>query len=221
MAVFLTNLWAKRERLLGISTTSVATLDVSEEDVLRADMYDFLASLLRKEPSDELIEKVCQLEGDETPIGSACLTLAHLAKTMDNGLIRNEYVEMFIGVGRGEILPFASYYLTGFLNDKPLANLRTEMSEIGIARAEDVKEPEDHIASLFDIMSGLIRGQFGRTFSIDEQAKFFKKHIEPWAGLLMQDIEAAKTVVFFAPVGTIGKTFLEIESAAFSMDGTG
>ena len=221
MAVFLTNLWAKRERLLGISTTSVATLDVSEEDVLRADMYDFLASLLRKEPSDELIEKVCQLEGDETPIGSACLTLAHLAKTMDNGLIRNEYVEMFIGVGRGEILPFASYYLTGFLNDKPLANLRTEMSEIGIARAEDVKEPEDHIASLFDIMSGLIRGQFGRTFSIDEQAKFFKKHIEPWAGLLMQDIEAAKTVVFFAPVGTIGKVFLEIESTAFSMDGTG
>ena len=206
---------------MGISTTSVAECDVSEEDVLRADMYDFLASLLRKEPSDELIEKVCQLEGDETPIGSACLTLAHLAKTMDNGLIRNEYVEMFIGVGRGEILPFASYYLTGFLNDKPLANLRAEMSDIGIARAEDVKEPEDHIASLFDIMSGLIRGQFGRTFSIDEQAKFFKKHIEPWAGLLMQDIEAAKTVVFFAPVGTIGKVFLEIESVAFSMDGTG
>ena len=164
---------------------------------------------------------MCRLEGDGTPIGSACLTLAHLAKTMDNGLIRNEYVEMFIGVGRGEILPFASYYLTGFLNDKPLANLRAEMSEIGIARAEDVKEPEDHIASLFDIMSGLIRGQFGRTFSIDEQAKFFNKHIDPWAGLLMRDIEAAKTVVFFAPVGTIGKVFLEIESAAFDMDGTG
>ena len=206
---------------MSISTTALVTSDVSEEDVLRADMYDFLASLLRKEPSDELIEKVCQLEGDETPIGSACLTLAHLAKTIDNGLIRNEYVEMFIGVGRGEILPFASYYLTGFLNDKPLANLRAEMSEIGIERAQDVKEPEDHIASLFDIMSGLIRGQFGRTFSIDEQAKFFKKHIEPWAGLLMQDIEAAKTVVFFAPVGTIGKAFLEIESTAFSMDGTG
>ena len=206
---------------MSISTTALVTSDVSEEDVLRADMYDFLASLLRKEPSDELIEKVCQLEGDETPIGSACLTLAHLAKTIDNGLIRNEYVEMFIGVGRGEILPFASYYLTGFLNDKPLANLRAEMSEIGIERAQDVKEPEDHIASLFDIMSGLIRGQFGRTFSIDEQAKFFKKHIEPWAGLLMQDIEATKTVVFFAPVGTIGKAFLEIESTAFSMDGTG
>ena len=194
---------------------------VSEEDALRVDMYDFLASLLRKEPSDDLIAKVAQLNGDETPIGRASAVLAHLADTMDNGLIRNEYVEMFIGVGRGEILPFASYYLTGFLNDKPLANLRADMMEIGIVRVDGVKEPEDHIASLFDMMSGLIQGQFGKTFSIAEQAKFFNKHIEPWAGLLMRDIEAAKTVVFYAPVGTIGKTFLEIESAAFSMDGTG
>ena len=161
------------------------------------------------------------LQGDKTPIGSACLTLAHLAKTLDNGLIRNEYVSLFIGVGRGEILPFASYYLTGFLNDKPLANLRSDMSAIGIRRAKGVKEPEDHIASLFDMMSGLIRGRFGRRFSIAEQATFFSKHIEPWADLLMRDIEAAKTVVFFAPVGTIGRAFLEIESQAFSMDGTG
>ena len=199
----------------------IDSASVSEEDALRAHMYDFLASLLRKEPSDDLIAKVAHLSGDDTPIGRASAVLAHLANTMDNGLIRNEYVEMFIGVGRGEILPFASYYLTGFLNDKPLANLRAEMMEIGIVRVDGVKEPEDHIACLFDMMSGLIQGQFGKTFTIAEQAKFFNKHIEPWAGLLMRDIEAAKTVVFYAPVGTIGKTFLEIESAAFSMDGTG
>ena len=206
---------------MSILEPAIGSASVSEEDALRADMYDFLASLLRKEPSDDLIAKVAQLSGDDTPIGRASAVLAHLANTMDNGLIRNEYVEMFIGVGRGEILPFASYYLTGFLNDKPLANLRAEMMEIGIVRVDGVKEPEDHIASLFDMMSGLIQGQFGKTFSIAEQAKFFNKHIAPWAGLLMSDIEAAKTVVFYAPVGTIGKTFLEIESAAFSMDGTG
>ena len=206
---------------MAILEPAIDSASVSEEDALRADMYDFLASLLRKEPSDDLIAKVAQLSGDDTPIGRASAVLAHLANTMDNGLIRNEYVEMFIGVGRGEILPFASYYLTGFLNDKPLANLRAEMMEIGIVRVDGVKEPEDHIASLFDMMSGLIHGQFGKTFTIAEQAKFFNKHIEPWAGLLMRDIEAAKTVVFYAPVGTIGKTFLEIESAAFSMDGTG
>ena len=132
-----------------------------------------LASLFRKEPSDELIASVAALEGDKTPIGNACSTLARLAKSMDNELIRNEYVSVFIGVGRGEILPFASYYLTGFLNDKPLANLRNEMSRIGIARAETVKEPEDHVSSLFDIMAGLIRGEFGRTFTVAEQAEFY------------------------------------------------
>ena len=202
-------------------TNAEAVPIIAEEDVLRADMYDFIASLLRTEPSDELISQVALLQGDKTPIGSACLTLAHLAKTLDNDLIRNEYVSLFIGVGRGEILPFASYYLTGFLNDKPLANLRSDMSAIGIRRVEGVKEPEDHIASLFDMMSGLIRGSFGRCFSIAEQATFFRKHIESWADLLMRDIEAAKTGVFFAPVGTIGRAFLEIESQAFSMDGTG
>ena len=204
---------------LNTSQTTEISPIINEEDALRADMYDFLASLLRKEPSDELIDKVSQLEGDT--IGSACLTLAHLAKTLDNGLIRNEYVDIFIGVGRDEVLTFASYYLTGFLNDKPLANLRADMANIGAARVKGVKEPEDHIASLFDMMSGLIRGHYGKVFSIAEQADFFNRHIEPWAGLLMRDIEAAKTVVFYAPVGTIGKVFLEIESAAFSMDGTG
>jgi TorA maturation chaperone TorD len=198
-----------------------AVIAASEEDILRADMYDFLASLLRTEPSDELIDKVSKLRGDDSVIGAACLTLAHLAKNIDNGLIRNEFVSLFIGVGRGEILPFASYYLTGFLNDKPLANLRTDMAEIGIERVKGIKEPEDHIASLFDIMSGLIRGHYGRPSSISDQAKFFKKHIEPWGGLLMRDIEAAKTVVFYAPLGTIGNAFIEIESTAFSMDGTG
>ena len=221
MSGFLTNLSREREKLLANTATATVTMDVSDEDALRADMYDFLASLLRKEPTDELIDKISELDGDQTPIGSACLTLAHLAKTMDKGLIRNEYVEMFIGVGRGEVLPFASYYLTGFLNDKPLSNLRADMANIGIVRVKGVKEPEDHIASLFDIMSGLIRGHFGRIFSTAEQADFFNKHIEPWAGLLMRDIEAAKTGLFYAPVGSIGKSFLEIESAAFSMDGTG
>jgi len=195
--------------------------DIAEEDLLRADMYGFLASIFRKEPSDQLIDMVASLDGDNSPIGSACMTLAHLAKTLDNDLIRNEYVSVFIGVGRGEILPFASYYQTGFLNDKPLANLRGDMAEIGVVRADGVKEPEDHIASLFDMMAGLIRGDFGRHYMIAEQARFYRQHIEPWAGLLMRDIEAAKSAVFFAPAGTVGRLFLDIESQAFSMDGTG
>jgi TorA maturation chaperone TorD len=95
------------------------------------------------------------------------------------------------------------------------------MGDIGVVRSEGVKEPEDHISSLFDIMAGLIRGSFGHCYSVPEQAKFYRKHIEPWAGLLMRDIESAKTAVFYAPVGTMGRIFLDIESEAFSMDGTG
>ena len=202
---------------------SAATVnhDASEEDALRADMYGFLAALLRSEPSDELIAKVVCLNGDDSALGEACSTLAKLADSLDSGMIRNEYVELFVGVGRGEVLPFASYYLTGFLNDRPLANLRGEMDAIGIKRAEGVREPEDHIASLFDIMAGLIRGDYGRVYSVAEQGTFFAKHIEPWGQLLMRDVEEAKTAIFYAPVGTMGRVFLEIESKAFEMDLTG
>ena len=129
---------------------------VDNEDQLRADMYSFLASLLRAEPTAELVEKLTVLESDDTPIGKSIKTLAKLASSLDLPTIRDEYVRIFIGVGRGELLPFASYYLTGFLKDKPLAKLRNDMIEIGIEIEKNVKEPEDHIASLFDMMSGLI-----------------------------------------------------------------
>jgi len=199
----------------------VKQVDILPEDVMRADIYDLIGGILRREPEAELIDYISNLDGDNTPLGSAFSTLAKLGRSLDITAIREEYVNLFIGVGRGEILPFASYYLTGFLNEKPLANLRGDMAAIGISRVENVKEPEDHIASLMDIMAGLIRGDFGRPFSVGEQATFFHKHISTWASLLFQDIEAAKGAVFYAPVGTIGKLFMDIESQAFNMDATG
>ena len=190
---------------------------IDDEDILRAELYSFLAALLRVETQDNLLARVSQISGDDTPIGKATGTLSYLAKEMDAATIRSEYVDLFIGVGRGELLPYCSYYLTGFLNEKPLANLRQDMASIGIARAENVKDPEDHIASLCDMMAGLILGNFGRPYSLQEQATFFKKHIAPWAGLFFADLEAAKSAVFYAPVGTIGRIFMDIESQAFDM----
>lgn len=194
---------------------------ISEEDVLRAQLYEFLATLLRVEPTDEVLQQVAGLAGDDTPIGQASATLAHLARQIDASAVRSEYVDLFIGVGRGELLPYCSYYLTGFLNEKPLSNLRQDMAAIGIARADGVKDPEDHIASLCDMMAGLIRGQFSRPFTLAEQASFFKKHLAPWAGLFFSDLESAKTAVFYAPVGSIGKAFMDIESQAFDMELSG
>ena len=193
---------------------------IEEEDQLRADMYSFLASLLRTEPSADLIKQLTLLESDDTPIGKAIKILTKLASSLDLPSIRAEYVGIFIGVGRGEILPFASYYLTGFLKDNPLAKLRGDMQEIGIAVSSGI-DPEDHIATLFDIMAGLILGKFNRKFSIGEQRDFFNKHLAPWVDLLMRDIEASKIAVFYAPVGTIGREFIEIERSSFKMDVAG
>ncbi len=195
--------------------------NINEEDQLRADMYSFLANLLRSEPNSELINQLKILESDDSPIGKSIKTLSKLASSLDLPTIRDEYVRIFVGVGRGEILPFASYYLTGFLKDKPLAKLRQDMEKIGIKLEENVKEPEDHIASIFDMMAGLIIGNFNKKFSIAEQRDFFNKHLAPWVGLLMQDIESSKIAVFYSPVGTIGKEFMEIERASFSMDVSG
>ena len=205
-----------------MSTQTAENLNIiNNEDQLRADMYSFLANLLRAEPSAELVNQLTKLESDESPIGKSIKTLSKLASSLDLPTIRDEYVRIFIGVGRGEILPFASYYLTGFLKDKPLAKLRNDMKEIGIQLAENVKEPEDHIASLFDMMSGLILGKFSKKFSIGEQKDFFNKHLAPWVDLLMRDIETSRIAVFYSPIGTIGREFMEIERSSFSMDVTG
>ena len=207
---------------MGDTATNIdGTGAISEEDVLRAQLYEFLATLLRVEPADDVLVQIGGLAGDDTPIGQASATLAHLARQMDAVNVRSEYVDLFIGVGRGELLPYCSYYLTGFLNEKPLASLRRDMAAIGIVRADGVKDPEDHIASLCDIMAGLIRGEFSRPFTLAEQASFFKKHLAPWAGLFFSDLESAKNAVFYAPVGSIGKAFMDIESKAFDMELSG
>ena len=157
-----------------LSSSTAKTIDIIDnEDQLRADMYSFLASLLRAEPNADLVKQLTNLESDDSTIGKSIKTLSKLASSLDLPTIRDEYVRIFIGVGRGEILPFASYYLTGFLKDKPLAKLRNDMKEIGIELADNVKEPEDHVASLFDMMSGLILGKFYKKFSIGEQKDFF------------------------------------------------
>ena len=205
-----------------MSSNNAKILDnVNEEDQLRADMYSFLANLLRSEPDEKLVKQLTTLESDDSPIGKSIKILSKLATSLDLPTIRDEYVRIFVGVGRGEILPFASYYLTGFLKDKPLAKLRQDMQKIGIKLEENVKEPEDHIASIFDMMSGLILGKFEKKYSITEQKDFFNKHLAPWVDLLMRDIESSKIAVFYSPIGTIGKEFMEIERASFSMNVSG
>jgi TorA maturation chaperone TorD len=131
--------------------------------------------------------------------------------------VEAEFNTLFVGLTRGELLPYASYYMTGFLHEKPLALLRSSMQRMQIERAPNVYEPEDNIASLCEMMAGLIMGRFGAPADLTTQKDFFSAHIAPWAEHFFTDLEGAKASVFYAPVGTIGRAFMDIEREAFRM----
>jgi TorA maturation chaperone TorD len=198
-------------------TQTAAKPLIAEEDALRADLYDFLAALLAVPPKRALLTRCELLTGDETPLGRGISTLAKLAKSTTETSVEREFNTLFIGLARGELLPYASFYMTGFLNEKPLAQLRNDMTAQQITRAPNVYEPEDNIASLMEMMAGLIDGRFGVPASLDVQKTFFNRHIAPWATHFFTDLEGAKTSVFYAPVGLIGKTFMTIEREAFRL----
>lgn len=191
---------------------------IGEEDHLRADLYALLSMLLSSPPDAGVLESLGQLEGDDSELGQGISALARLAKSTSAEDVEREYNALFIGLARGELLPYASYYLTGFLNEKPLANLRQDMIRLGIEKGGDHSEPEDHISTLAEIMAGLIRGDFSAPICLSVQREFFKAHVAPWAAHFFTDLEGAKGAAFYAPVGRIGRLFAEIEEQAFEME---
>ncbi|NHM17974.1 molecular chaperone [Tritonibacter mobilis] len=202
-----------------MTDAAVTTERVSEEDRLRADLYNYLGLMLAAPPSEMLLEQTAGLSGDETPLGQAITQLARVAKRTKPAGAEREFNALFIGLGRGELLPYASYYLTGFLNEKPLAALRNDMGARGLSRAPNVFEPEDNIASLMEMMGAMIVGRFGAATSLAEQKTFFNKHIGPWAAHFFADLEGAKNSVLYASVAAVGRAFMEIETEGFRMGG--
>lgn len=190
---------------------------VSDQDRARAQMYQLLGVLLAGAPAPKLLEGLAALQGDDTPLGQASKSLATLASRAKPADIEREYNNLFVGLGRGELLPYASYYLTGFLNEKPLAELRTDLMARGIKRSDDVVEPEDHMGTLCEIMAGIITDEFPCASDIDSQRQFFEAHMAKWAQLFFTDLEGAQNAVFYAPVGTLGRAFMEVEADAFAI----
>ncbi|AEI93532.1 MULTISPECIES: TorD/DmsD family molecular chaperone [Roseobacter] len=198
-------------------TASAQPIEVDAEDRLRADLYNFLGLLLARPADEMLLEQTAALSGDESPLGEAIAGLSRVAKASKPKSVEREFNALFIGLGRGELLPYASYYLTGFLNEKPLARLRQDMASLQVTRADNVFEPEDSIASLMETMGGLIVGRFGSKVSLDQQKTFYNNHLGPWATHFFTDLEAAKSSVFYASVGAVGREFMSIEREAFRM----
>jgi len=193
---------------------------VRDEELYRAHIYALLARLLAGPLDNELLDVIRGLESfdDNSEIGLAIKSLGALATRTPKKIAEEEYTELFYGVGAGgELSPYASFYLTGLVYSRPLANLRKDLEVLGITSEDSNKEPEDHIASLCEVMHGLISGSYGSTKSLQEQKRFFNAHIAPWGGKFFVDLEGAKAAALYMPVGTIGKLFLSIERDGFEM----
>jgi TorA maturation chaperone TorD len=189
--------------------------DVDEVDLARAQEYGLLSTLLMRAPDAAILKELAELRGDPTPLGLAHIALADAASQTDARKAEREFFDLFIGIGRGEMLPYASYYLTGFLHERPLARLRDDLSGIGIARAENMVEPEDHMGILCEIMAGLTSGRLPAPAGSDRM--IFEKHIAPWADRFFSDLENAEAADFYRRLGAIGRAFMDIEAQAFEL----
>ncbi len=187
-----------------------------EEQIYRANAYGLLGALLRGEPGEELLGLTGHFadagEGaDELAVAMALLGLA--ARNTRPAAAGSEFFQLFIGLGRGELVPFGSWYQTGFLMERPLGELRDQLRLLGFERSEGVNEPEDHVAALCEVMSQLIAE--GEPISIQE--RFFSAHIAPWMGRFFTDLEGAENAVFYGAVGRFGTAFVDFERRYLAM----
>jgi TorA maturation chaperone TorD len=195
--------------------TLPATPQIDEIDHARAREYSLLAALLSRSPDAEMIEHLVGLSGDATPLGAAHAALGATAASVNSERIEREFLDLFVGLGRGELFPYASYYLTGYLYGRPLARVRETLRQLGLERTDGQSEPEDHAAVLFEVMAGLASGQIvapGQT-----ERDIFETHLEPWIGRFFSDLEHAQSAKFYACVGTLGRIFMDVEAEAFSL----
>ena len=189
---------------------------VDEVDAARAQEYALLSTLLARSPDAQLLGRLARLRGDPSPLGMAHAALGEAAARADVERVGREYFDLFIGLGRGELLPYGSYYLTGFLHERPLARLRGDLKRLGIeqtAGAVRARGPRRH--PLRDHGRRLPAGSIEAPPGADRE--IFEKHMAPWIGRFFGDLERSQTADFYARVGALGRTFVEIETEAFAL----
>jgi TorA maturation chaperone TorD len=184
-------------------------------DAARAGEYSLLALLLTRAPDAEVLDQLAKLGGDDTILGRAHAALAEAARQTDAARIEAEYFELFVGIGRGELLPYGSFYMMGSLYEQPLAALRDDLGRLGIERSEGHNEPEDHAAVLCEIMAGLIDGRFQAPEGSERAV--FEQHLAPWIERFFGDLEQSKASEFYRRVGALGRAFIAIERDAYAM----
>ncbi|CAN0384328.1 unnamed protein product [Phaeothamnion confervicola] len=214
----------KREQLrpdlyLGGATRSglqvLAKAEIDEIEAARSREYLMIASLLRSAPTAETLDTLGKLQGNETTLGMARIALAEAASRAVPADVADEFFSVFIGIGRGEVLPYGSFYLTGFLHERPLARLREDLARLGIERADGNFDPEDHLGLLMEIMGGFANGTFDA--ELTQQQMFFERHMAAWAERCLADIAVSPSARFYKAVAVYGMRFLEVEREAFAI----
>ncbi|NOH96328.1 molecular chaperone TorD family protein [Vibrio sp. 99-70-13A1] len=186
----------------------------NNDESLRADIYLLIAQLFRSAPSEEFLLWLTQLEvtEDQHPMAIAWNALREAARSHSLNQVAEEYQDLFIGVGRGEVVQFGSWHITGSLMEKPLSDLRQDLDALGFERHNDVKEPEDHISALLEVMSMLVE------LPKPVQQAFFNKHIGNWVGSFVEQLQKAKSVSFYSAVANLLNAYLTIEQVSFAVN---
>lgn len=202
-----------------LAREAVAMVTVpGDEDRIRGNVYALLGHLLAAPPSPEVLETltgIAPAPADDSLLTASWQMLAEAAGRSSPESLRHEYLDLFVGLGRGEVVPYGSWYLTGFLMEQPLARLRSDLQMLGIERQDGVKEPEDHAAALCDTMALLITGD--DPVPVPTQKQFYARHMEPWMGRFFRDLQQAPSARFYRAVGQLGEQFMEVETRAFGM----
>lgn len=190
--------------------------DLGAEQQYRAGFYSALAALLRNPPNQDLLDEVAALAGVEPENGELTLAMSMLglaASTSKPSAVDEEFHALFIGLGRGELVPYGSWYQTGYLMERPLGYLRDDLELLGYQREAEVHEPEDHVAALCEVMMFMIADDV----PLARQSQFFNAHIADWIERFFQDLSQAKAAVFYRAVGRFGLAFFDIDKRYLSM----
>ena len=207
----------------GATENQTALAAVSEEEQARANTYSLLGAMLGRAPGPDILgalKAIPVTESSAAPAESrdmfeAWSVLQLAAERAAPASVAGEFHELFVGIGRGELVPFGSWYLTGFMMEKPLAVLRRDLAALGFARQEGTREPEDHVGALCETMAMIINSS--EEFGFDDQQRFFADHMEPWMGKFFSDLQMADAASFYTAVGKFGESFIGLESRYFAM----
>jgi len=204
-----------------LPTSDTLPSSALDEETARSELYGLLALMYYAPPATELIAKL-RLAVTEAPAAGAFLeepwrALVGLSREMSDGAIQDEYNTLFGGVGKPEVYLYASHFLSGFLNEKPLARLRTELTQLGLARGDAMLDTEDHIAYLCEVMRYLIAGDDVAVANLTRQRAFFTTYLQPWVLALCDDLRQHPKARFYAALAELTRAFVAVETQGFDM----